>query len=117
LARAQKIQVAATADKRQEKRIARDLKMNEIVEKAEREAEALKFPILSKTKRLSSIRENHARERSARRREEAIDLTPYQSPLSSPAKPSENEATTSDKIPYEDQSLEFLKHLKRESRE
>ncbi len=117
LERAQKILVAATADKRQEKRIETDIEMKRIIKGAEKEAEMIKESSLPKSERLSSIRENRTREREARRRDEAIDLTPIQAPLSELNRSIENDQPTPDQISYEAQSLEFLKKLKRESRE
>ena len=115
LARDQKIQVAATADRRQERQIETDIAIKQIIKKAEKDAEMIKDSSLSKAERLS-IRENRTKERAARRRDEAIDLTSSPNPPSELQSP-DNEATTSDQVSYEAQSLEFLKQLKRESRE
>jgi hypothetical protein len=73
LARAQKIQQAATADRRQERRIETNLQIKEIIKGAEKRAETMKGSSLSKSERLS-IRKNRAKEKAARRRDEAIDL-------------------------------------------
>jgi hypothetical protein len=73
LARAQKIQQAATADRRQERRIETKLQIKEIIKGAEKRAETMKGSSLSKSERLS-IRKNRAKEKAARRRDEAIDL-------------------------------------------
>lgn len=109
---AQKVLLAATADKRQEERIEADIMIERIVKKATDAAMAAKDASRSKSEQLSSIRENSAHQKSARRREEALDLTPILSPQSEVSQESEDEDGASDQMSYEDQSLEFLEQLK-----
>jgi hypothetical protein len=109
---AQKVLLAATADKRQEERIETDIMIERIVKKASDAAMAVKDASRSKSEQLSSIRENSAHEKSARRREEAVDLTPIQRPQSGASQESEDDNAASDQMSYEDQSLEFLERLK-----
>ena len=112
---AQKRLLANTSDKRQEQRIETDIMINRIVKDASDAAAAARDPSLSKAAQLSSIRANRAHEKLLRRTEEAVDLTPIQRPKSKASLQDEDEQATSDQMSYEDQSLEFLKQLKKGS--
>ncbi|MHC2467422.1 hypothetical protein [Bradyrhizobium embrapense] len=109
---AQKALLAATADKRQAARIETDIMIERIVKKASDAAMAVKDASRSMSEQLSSIRENSADEKSARRREEAVDLTPILRPKSEASQESKDDDAASEQLSYEDQSLEFLEQLK-----
>ncbi|WP_128943897.1 Mu transposase C-terminal domain-containing protein [Bradyrhizobium zhanjiangense] len=113
LALVQKVQLAAGADRRQEQRIQRDILMREIVGKATKEQELHNDPSISKAKRLSSINDNHAREKAAQRRREAND---FASKLSAPVEtPHVENETLSSPSSYEAELLAYLKQNDPES--
>lgn len=115
IARAEKVQLAATADLRQEKRIERHMRMRQIVSNATAEADLVRDPRLSKAQRLSSIKENHATEKAVQRRREAHEFASKLSPVTN-VQPAGGQMSSSESS-YEAQLLAYLKQHDRESRD